>query len=326
MMKSLPSTPSHDGSGATDGITDQSRSQRCGYVALLGRPNAGKSTLLNALLEEHLSIVTPKAQTTWQRVTGILTTERAQMIFLDTPGVLEPSDLLQRSMLAAAREALGEADVVVLVLDGSKRAFAGEAAQLLEILETAPAVPRLAAINKIDLMEAGEEESVARWVSQKLGVEPFPVCAVDSRGVERIRTRLEELLPPGPFLYPPDEIARDPVRFFVAEMIRETTFHLFHQEIPYSVFVQVEEFREKEDPIYIQANIFTEKKSQKRILVGSGGSSIRKLGTDSRRKIEAFLGRGVYLDLWVKVLPNWRQRRRFLKRLGFSIPQEGSER
>ena len=309
-------------SNPTSPVLHETGETRSGYVTLLGRPNAGKSTLLNALLEEHLSIVTPKAQTTWQRVTGILTTDRTQMIFLDTPGILEPRDRLQHSMLHTAREALGEADVVLGVLDGASRPHRSGGDPLVSILQEAPQVPCLVAVNKTDLMSPKERRAVAEWVSQTLGAQPFPVCALESVGVEPLRDRLEELLPPGPFLYPPDEIARDPVRFFVAEMIRETVFESYHQEIPYSVFVQVEEFREGEDPIYIQAHLFVERKSQKRILIGKGGSSIRMLGTRSRGKIEGFLDSRVYLDLWVKVPPDWRKRRTSLKRLGFSVPPE----
>jgi GTP-binding protein Era len=177
----------------------------------------------------------------------------------------------------------------------------------------------------MDLMEKGTGEELSRWVSQELGGEPFLICAQDTRGVDALGKRLEEVLPPGPFLYPPDEVARDPVRFFVAEMIRETVFQEYHQEIPYSVFCQIEEFRENEDPIYIQANLFVERDSQKRILIGKKGSSIRRLGTLSREKIEEFLGHRVYLDLWIKVLPNWRRKRGHLKKLGFSIPEGASD-
>jgi GTP-binding protein Era len=280
---------------------------------------------MNAFLGERLSIVTPKAQTTWQRVTGILTTERAQMVFLDTPGLLDPRDLLQHAMLAAAQEALAEADVVLLVMDGSRSFGSKELDEMAGSLADRPSVPLLVALNKSDLMDEGKEEALSRWVSQELGGEPFTVCALDTTGVGAVRQRLEEVLPPGPFLYPADEIARDPVRFFVAEMIRETVFQEFHQEVPYSVFCQIEEFRENEDPVYIGAHLFVERNSQKRILIGKGGSSIRSLGALSREKIEEFLGRRVYLDLWVKVLPDWRRKRVHLRKLGFSVPKEGPE-
>jgi GTP-binding protein Era len=295
-------------------------------VTLLGQPNAGKSTLMNALIGETLSIVTPKPQTTWQRVTGILTTSTAQMVFLDTPGILAPKDLLQRAMRSAAQDALAEADVILLVVDGSEGWDPEARQRTVSVLADGPSVPLLVAINKSDLISSQEGEALSGLASRALGGETFLVSAMDSTGVEPLKRRLEELLPTGPFLYPPDEIARDPVRFFVSEMIRETVFQEYHEEIPYSTFCQIEEFREGEDPIYIQAHLFVERKSQKRILIGRGGSSIRTLGVLSRQKIEAFLGRKVYLDLWVKVLPDWRKRRTHLKRLGFPVPNENAER
>ena len=294
-----------------------------GYVTLVGRPNSGKSTLMNALVGERLSIATPKAQTTWQRVTGILTTDRAQMVFLDTPGLLEPRDLLQRTMLSAALEALSEADVTLLVLDATHPLTEGERGLVARALSEGPPVPLLGAINKTDIAPEEEVRTLSTWVTKGLGGGAFPISALRGDGVEQVLARLEDLLPPGPFLYPPDEIAKDPVRFFVAEMVRETVFETYYQEIPYSVFCQIEEFRESQDPIYIQAHIFVERNSQKRILIGKGGSSIRSLGAGAREKIENFLGRAVYLDLWVKVLPDWRRKRGHLRKLGFSVPDLG---
>jgi GTP-binding protein Era len=299
---------------------------KSGYVTLLGRPNAGKSTLLNRFIGERLSIVTPKPQTTWQRVTGIVTSDRSQTIFLDTPGLLEPRDLLQEAMRVAAEEALAEADVILLVLDGSNPPGAGGLKRIEKTLAPRPEVPIIVAVNKADLASEEAIHSLSVWARDLSAGEAFPTSALKGDGVETLRERLEEVLPPGPFLYPPDEIARDPVRFFVAEMIRETVFQEFRQELPYSTFCQIEEFRENQDPVYIQAQIFVERKSQKRILVGKGGSSIRSLGARSRRKIEDFLGRRVYLDLWIKVLPDWRRKRAHLKRLGFAVPAEGQGR
>jgi GTP-binding protein Era len=295
---------------------------RAGYVTLVGRPNAGKSTLMNALVGEHLSIVTPKAQTTWQRVTGILTTLKAQMVFLDTPGLLEPRDLLQRAMVHAAEEALFEADAILVVVDGSKALDPPGLAWIAQRLEDRPDVPLLVAVNKMDLVGPESQAKLADAVSQNLGGESFFICALESKGIEALGNRLEEVLPLSPFLYPPDDIAKDPVRFFVAEMIRETVYENYHQEIPYSVFSQIEAFRENEDPIYIQANLFVERKSQKGMLIGKKGSAIKALGSKAREKIEGFLGRRVYLDLWIKVLPDWRRKRAQLKSLGFSVPEE----
>ena len=293
---------------------------RSGYVTLVGRPNAGKSTLLNALVGERLSIVTPKAQTTWQRVTGIATTDGVQMIFLDTPGLLEPRDLLQEAMVASAADALAEADVILLVLDAADpRALEGRGV-MENALRKASGAPLVGAVNKIDRAKEPVADALSAWVEGELAGEAYRISALQEEGIDELRDRLGELLPPGPYLYPPEDIARDPVRFFVAEMIRETVFQMYRQEIPYSVFCRVEEFRESQDPVYIQAHIFVERKSQKGILVGKGGSSIRTLGAKARSKIEDFLQERVYLDLWVKVLPNWRRKRAELKRLGFPVP------
>jgi len=294
---------------------------RTGYVALVGRPNAGKSTLLNQLIGEHLSIVTPKAQTTWQRVTGLLTVEHDQLIFLDTPGILEAKDLLQRAMLAAALEALAEADVVLLVVDGTEPPSARDAERILTALEDVHA-PRLVALNKVDAAPAHSLEDWEVWIAEHLDCPVHRVSALDGAGTEDLLLALRERLPEGPFLYPEDEIASDPVRFFVAELVRETIFEQFRQEIPYSVFCQVEEFRESQDPVYIQVNVFVERKSQKGMVIGKRGAAIRALGEESRRKIETFLGRPVYLDLWVKPLRAWRKNRAYLGDLGFRLPPE----
>lgn len=297
---------------------------RSGYVTLVGRPNAGKSTLMNRLIGAKLSIVTAKAQTTWQRVTGIHTTESAQLIFLDTPGLLDVRDLLQRSMLGAALEAVREADVMLLVLDATREADDADTDAVRTALEGS-AAPLLVAVNKIDEAPAGRVEELSRWVEDELGGRAFPLSALRGDGVPELMEAIDEALPPGPFLYPPDELASQPVRFFVAEMVRETVFEHFRQEIPWSVWCQVEEFREAQDPVYIGVTIFVERESQKGILVGKGGSSIRALGKDAREKIEHFIGQRVYLELWVKTLPGWRRKRHHLSRLGFNVPEDPDE-
>lgn len=294
---------------------------RAGYVAMVGRPNAGKSSLLNAFLGERLSIVTAKAQTTWRRVTGILTSPGVQMVFLDTPGLLETRDLLQRAMLGAALEALEEADVVLVVLDAARGPEPGLAEQVLEVTRRTDA-PLIAAVNKIDVAHADRVEETRRWSEEVLAASAYPVSALRGDGVGELRAAVDAALPEGPFLYPEDQIASDPVRFFVAELVRETVFEQFQEEVPYSTYVVIEEYREAEDPVYIQANVFVERRTQKGILVGQGGRSIRKLGTVAREKIESFIERPVYLDLWVKVLPGWRRRKVDLKRLGFRVPED----
>lgn len=308
----------HDPSGAAAPV-----STRAGYVTLLGRPNAGKSTLLNALVGEKLSIVTAKAQTTWRRVTGIATRDDVQMIFLDTPGLLDASDLLQRSMLGSALEALREADVLLLVVDATvPPGSRGDDEILVRVLEEVTA-PLVIAANKVDVADEAAVEAWDRWIRDRS--KPAGVHAVSARhgtGVPELEEDLRGLLPAGPFLYPEDQIASDPVRFFVAEMIRETVFERYRQEIPYSVFCQVEEYRESQDPTYIAVTIYVERDSQKGILVGKGGRAIRGLGRAAREKIEEFLHEPVYLDLWVKVLEGWRGRRDQLRRLGFQVPDD----
>jgi GTP-binding protein Era len=295
--------------------------QRTGYVTLVGRPNAGKSTLLNQLIGEHLSIVTPKAQTTWQRVTGLLTVESDQLIFLDTPGLLEARDLFQRSMLGAALEALSEADVVLLVVDTTRPPTPRDAERILMALEDSRA-PRHVALNKIDIAPENSVREWERWTSERLESPAHRISAEQGTGTDELLAVLRSDLPKGPFLYPEDEISSEPVRFFVAELVRETIFEQFRQEIPYSVFCQIQDFRENQDPVYIQANIYFERKSQKGMLIGKRGAAIRALGEASRVKIEHFLGRSVYLDLWVKPLKSWRKNRAYLNQLGFRIPAE----
>lgn len=300
---------------------DESRTPtRAGYVTLVGRPNAGKSTLLNAFLGQKLSIVTPRAQTTWERVTGIATAGSVQIIFLDTPGLLDVRDLLQRAMLGSALEAVREADVLLAVLDATHEPDEADREAFRPVAELASA-PIVAAVNKID---AAEEDRIRRWEAwarQELGTRIHRISARDGTGVQELRERIRDLLPEGPFLYPEDHLASAPVRFFVAELIRETVFEHFRQEIPYSVFCRVEEYRAGQEPVYIGATIFVERDSQKGILVGKGGRAIRELGRAAREKIQSFIGERVYLDLWVKVLPRWRSRKNHLRRFGFRVPE-----
>jgi GTP-binding protein Era len=291
-------------------------------VTLVGRPNAGKSTLMNRFVGQRLSIVTPKAQTTWQRVTGLLSTEGTQLVFLDTPGLLEARDLLQRSMLAAALEAVQEADVVLIVADATRPPGAEDLERLSTALAGA-AAPRRLAINKIDAASPEAVGAWRRWAVEAGGIDGVhEISATTGEGTDALLEALADDLPEAPFLYPEDEVSSAPVRFFVAELVRETIFDLYGDEIPYGAFCQVEEFRENEDPIYIHVNIFVERSSQKGILIGSGGGAIRELGIRARSKVEHFLDARVYLDLWVKPLKAWRRKRSHLGQLGFRVPQQ----
>lgn len=291
---------------------------RAGHVALVGRPNVGKSTLLNALVGEKLSIVTPKAQTTRESVTGILTTGRAQIIFVDTPGLLEPKYALQRAMQETALEVLADADLALVLLDATRP----EEVPLPDVVE---ALRRksdriFVLINKIDAATSDGVESLREWSRTQLQVEAREISAGTGAGVDALRADIEESLPESPFYYPADDLAVQPVRFFVAELIRESIFEMYEQEVPYASIARVEEYREAEDPVYIRATVYVERESQKPILIGKGGAGIRELGRRSREKIEAFIGQRVYLDLWIKALPNWRGKMSALRYLGYRLP------
>ena len=291
---------------------------RAGHIALVGRPNVGKSTLLNALVGEKLSIVTPRAQTTRDAVTGILTTERAQMIFVDTPGLLEPQYTLHRSMQATAIAALLDADVILLLLDATRPAELPEGDALAVLQRQRHTL--LAAVNKVDAAPASSP-ALESWCEQALRVRVQRISAVTKEGLETLLSALEAALPASPFYYPPDELAVQPVRFFVAELVRETVFEEYQDELPYATVVRVEEYREASAPIYIRATIYVERASQKAIVIGRGGASIKRLGARARVKIESFVGAPVYLDLWVKVLPGWRRKAETLRYLGYPVPE-----
>lgn len=290
---------------------------KAGNVALVGFPNVGKSSLMNRLVEQKLSIVTPLAQTTRERVLGIDTRDGVQMVFMDTPGLVDPRYLLHRAMMHEATEVIGDADVVVLLVDAAQGApeFRDE---LLELVRSAPFL--IVAANKIDVAGEARRRQVREWTRERLGMDAVEVSAETGEGVEVLRARIAERLPESPFLYPEDDLSAQPVRFFVAELVRETIFEQYEQEVPYSVAVKVEEFRESATPIYVRAVVFVERPTQKAILIGSGGSAIKRLGQAARAKVEEFVGAPVYLDLWVKVLPKWRKSPLELQRLGFNLP------
>ena len=292
---------------------------RTGYVTLLGRPNSGKSTLMNRLIGQTLSIVTAKAQTTWQRVTGIHTTDRVQAVFLDTPGLLLAKNLFQQSMLDEALEAVREGDVVLLLVDATDPLHEAEKKAISDALSLSTA-HLIVVINKIDEATPDEVATISQWAKAVLQGDPVGVSALHGDGVEALWSEIEKVLPEGPFLYPPDDIAAAPVRFFVGEFIREAVFEQFREEVPYSVFAVVDEYREDQDPVFIKADLFVERNSQKGILVGEKGTAIRRLGRSSREKIEEFIGRRVYLELRVKLRPKWRRRGKDLGRFGFRVP------
>ncbi len=311
-----PSTPPAPPGDADDAAVET----RAGYVALVGYPNAGKSSLMNRLVEQKLSIVTPLAQTTRERVLGIDTRDGVQMVFVDTPGLVEPRYLLHRSMLHQAMEVITDSDVVLLLVDAAAQSgIPPFSPDVLELLERASSL--IVVSNKTDSARPPQLARVREWAAERFpDAALFELSALTGEGVEALRAEIGGRLPVSPYLFPEDDVSSQPVRFFVAELVRESAFELFEKEVPYSVAVKVDEFREAATPLYVRATIYVERPTQKAIVIGSGGAAIRQLGQSARQKIEEFVGVPVYLDLWVKVLPRWRRDPVALQRFGFQIP------
>lgn len=288
---------------------------RAGILTVVGKPNAGKSTLLNRIVGEKLSIVSPKPQSTRDRIVGIHTTEDIQLIILDTPGLLNPRYALQKAMRGTALAALADADVVLYLVDATE----GEPESLVSVaqLEDAPKAPVLLAFNKTDLLTAEQRDALG-----ERHPEASYLSAGTGDGVAALLERIGRTLPDSPFLYPEDDISTQTVRFFVSELVRETALEQLDDEVPYSIACEIEEFRETQSPVYIRAVLHVERESQKRILIGAGGQRVRAIGKVARQKIEALVGSPVYLDLWVKVLANWRRNVHALSRFGYKLPEE----
>jgi GTPase len=287
---------------------------RSGYVTICGYPNAGKSTLLNAFMEHRLAIVSPKPQTTRRRTLGIRTTDRCQMIFLDTPGILEPRYQLQAAMMRQVEQSVADADVVLYLVDLTAPRLATVVANVSR------RKPVIVLLNKADLVDRQEDNLplIERMRAEGDLREFFAISALHAKGVLDVLARVEELLPVGPPFYPADQLTEHPERFFVGEIVREVIFQQFRKEVPYGTEVEIADFKEKpESKDFIDAIVYVESESQKGILIGKGGRAIKSLGQRARAAIEEFLGRPVYLSLQVKVLPNWRRDARALRRFGY---------
>ena len=293
---------------------DPPSSTRAGIVTVAGTPNAGKSTLLNRIIGQKLSITSAKPQSTRDRIVGILTRDGVQMVVFDTPGLLTPRYELQTAMRGTALQALDDADVIVHLVDATE----GPPPPLAEVAELprAPRAPVLVVMNKTDRLKRSERTALRAALPESL-----LISARTGDGIPELIATIGQRLPESPFLYPEDEVGTQSMRFFVAELIRESALEQLNEEVPYSVACEVEEFREGQDPVYIRAIVFVERESQKRILIGEGGARIRTIGRAARLKIEALVGSAVYLDLWVKVLPNWRRTARDLRRFGYQVPK-----
>ncbi len=289
---------------------------KSGFVNIVGNPNVGKSTLMNDLVGERVSIITSKAQTTRHRIMGIVNTPEYQIVFSDTPGVLQPKYKLQESMLQFSEGALTDADILLYVTD-----VVEDPTKNADFLARVAAekIPVLLVINKIDLLKDQKqlEEIVDRWHTLLPNAEIIPASAKEGFNVQALMKRIVELLPEGEPYFGKDALTDKPARFFVTEIIREKILLNYDKEVPYSAEVIVEKFEEKENSIHIMAVIYVERDSQKGILIGKGGSMLKRVGTEARKDIETFFGKRVYLELFVKVEPNWRNRENKLKAFGY---------
>ncbi len=292
---------------------------RSGYAVIVGRPNVGKSTLMNQLLQVKLSIVSPKPQTTRQRVLGILNEPQLQVVFLDTPGMLQPHYELHAAMMRILDRAVESADVLLFMTDASDpgepdfvRSWTGSPMARTEL-------PKILLLNKVDLVPKLQLlPLIDGYQALNLFQEIIPVSALHNDGMDRVRTALTRCLPEQPPFYPVDALTEQPERFFVGEIIREKVFYRYADEVPYAADVHVEEFKERDGAKdFIRAVIYVERPSQKAILIGKRGSALKQVGEVARREIEAFLDRPVYLELWVKVKERWREDRNTLHELGY---------
>jgi GTPase len=286
---------------------DSGSPRRCAHVALVGAPNVGKSSLLNALIGEHLALVSSKAQATRMPVVGVRTERDIQLIFHDTPGLLDPGYLLQKRMRSAALAELGRADIIVHLHPLSDAPAPSLATLVPEI--ALPEVPLLVAYTKSDLVPTADQ--------RELPPQSLAVSASVGSGLPALLAELGRLAPVRPFEVDPDELGTQPMRFFVVEFLREAAFEQLADEVPYSFTAEVEEYREQADPVYIRAVLYVERESQKGILIGQGGRTLKAIGSHARARIESLLGSRVYLDCWVKVQPKWRRDPVMLTRWGF---------
>ncbi len=292
------------------------QNHKAGFVNIVGNPNVGKSTLMNDLVGERVSIITSKAQTTRHRIMGIVNAPEYQIVFSDTPGVLSPKYKLQESMLGFSEGALTDADILLYVTD-----VVEDPTKNAEFLAKVAKekIPVLLVINKIDLLKGNDDlvKIVDAWHERLPNAEIFPTSAKEHFNVTSIMKRIVELLPDSPPYFGKDALTDKPARFFVTEIIREKILTNYDKEVPYSVEVIVEKFDESDNAIHIMAVIYVERDSQKGILIGHGGSRLKRVGTEARKDIETFFGKRIYLEMFVKVEANWRNRDNKLKQFGY---------
>lgn len=298
---------------------------KAGFVNIVGNPNVGKSTLMNQLVGERISIATFKAQTTRHRIMGIVNTDDCQIVFSDTPGVLKPNYKMQEFMLQFSESALADADILLYVTDvvespEKNMDFLKKVAQMK--------IPVLVLINKIDELKGDNSterlgEIVEKWHKLLPNAEILPVSAANKFGIDMLMKRIKELLPESPAYFDKDQLTDKPAKFFVSEIIREKILRYYDKEIPYSVEVVVERFKEDEHHIYINAVIYVERDSQKGIIIGHQGMALKKVSTEARKSLEHFFGKAIYLELFVKVDKDWRNSERELDNFGYNPQQFG---
>ena len=288
---------------------------KAGFVSIVGNPNVGKSTLMNAWVGEKLSIITPKAQTTRHRILGILNAEDYQLVLSDTPGVIKPSYEMQSSMMDFVKTALEDADILIYMLEIGEKQMKDE--QLFEKIQRL-SIPVIVLINKIDTADQTSLiASVEHWQGQFPKAKVFPISAITGFSVQEVLDYLISLLPPSPPYFPKDQMTDKSERFFVNEAVREQILKYYDKEVPYAVEVLTEEFKEEEKIIKIRSVIMVERETQKGILIGHKGGALKKVGVGARKKLQAFFDKKVHLELYVKVNKDWRSNERQLKRFGY---------
>ena len=289
---------------------------RAGFVNIIGNPNVGKSTLMNAFVGEKLSIITSKAQTTRHRILGIVNGDDFQVVFSDTPGIIKPAYELQESMMDFVKSAFKDADVLVYMVEIGEKELKDEA---FFNKITNSNIPVLLLLNKIDNSNQEQlEEQVRLWSEKVPNAEVYPISALEGFQVKEVFDRIIELLPPSPPFYPKDQLTDKPERFFVNEKIREKILMNYKKEIPYAVEVDTEEFKEEENLIRIRSVIMVERDTQKGIIIGHKGAALKRVGTEARKDLEKFFDKKIHLELYVKVNKNWRSNQKQLKRFGYN--------
>ncbi|MEP1488635.1 MAG: GTPase Era [Algibacter sp.] len=289
---------------------------KAGFVNIIGNPNVGKSTLMNAFIGEKLSIITSKAQTTRHRILGIVNGDDFQIVLSDTPGIIKPAYELQESMMGFVKSAFEDADILIYMVEIGEQELKDEA--FFKKI-TSSKIPVLLLLNKIDISDQGQLESqVQLWAGKVPNAEIIPISALEGFQVKEVLDRIIELLPESPAFYPKDQLTDKPERFFINENIREKILIHYKKEIPYAVEVDTEEFFEEETIIRIRSVIMVERETQKGIIIGHKGSALKRVGVEARKDLEKFFGKQIHLELYVKVNKNWRSNQNMLKRFGYN--------